>query len=153
MPYIYSLLNCLICMWYGLPFVSYGVVLVATVNSIGAAFQLAYSAVFIAFAADARQRVGRPYSVWQFFFLCVLDCTDLLKVSVPCLAVEGVWSAGGRRRGVRPDRVCQFGVVRSPNTANVRRIPQRCVPDIHVRVPIVHHCEFMSSTDAVGLGF
>jgi solute carrier family 50 (sugar transporter) len=65
MPYIYSLLNCLICMWYGLPFVSYGVVLVATVNSVGAAFQLAYSAVFIAFAADAKQRVGRPYSVWQ----------------------------------------------------------------------------------------
>ncbi|TVU34006.1 hypothetical protein EJB05_15832 [Eragrostis curvula] len=57
MPYIYSLLNCLICMWYGLPFVSYGVVLVATVNSIGAAFQLAYTAVFIAFAADPKQRL------------------------------------------------------------------------------------------------
>ncbi|XP_066314389.1 bidirectional sugar transporter SWEET2a-like isoform X2 [Miscanthus floridulus] len=56
MPYIYSLLNCLICMWYGLPFVSYGVVLVATVNSIGAVFQLAYTAVFIAFA-DAKQRL------------------------------------------------------------------------------------------------
>ncbi|PWZ08945.1 Bidirectional sugar transporter SWEET2a [Zea mays] len=55
-PYIYSLLNCLICMWYGLPFVSYGVVLVATVNSIGAVFQLAYTAVFIAFA-DAKQRL------------------------------------------------------------------------------------------------
>jgi solute carrier family 50 protein (sugar transporter) len=57
MPYIYSLLNCLICMWYGLPFVSYGVVLVVTVNSIGAAFQLAYAAVFIAFA-NAKERVG-----------------------------------------------------------------------------------------------
>uniref|UniRef100_K3XRL3 Bidirectional sugar transporter SWEET n=2 Tax=Setaria italica TaxID=4555 RepID=K3XRL3_SETIT len=56
MPYIYSLLNCLICMWYGLPFVSYGVVLVVTVNSIGAAFQLAYTAVFIAFA-NAKERL------------------------------------------------------------------------------------------------
>uniref|UniRef100_J3L0U5 Bidirectional sugar transporter SWEET n=2 Tax=Oryza brachyantha TaxID=4533 RepID=J3L0U5_ORYBR len=56
MPYIYSLLNCLICLWYGLPFVSYGVVLVATVNSIGAVFQLAYTATFVAFA-DAKQRV------------------------------------------------------------------------------------------------
>ncbi|BAD88223.1 putative MtN3 [Oryza sativa Japonica Group] len=56
MPYIYSLLNCLICLWYGLPFVSYGVVLVATVNSIGALFQLAYTATFIAFA-DAKNRV------------------------------------------------------------------------------------------------
>ena len=56
MPYIYSLLNCLVCMWYALPFVSYGVVLVATVNTIGAAFQLAYTAVFIAYA-DAKNRV------------------------------------------------------------------------------------------------
>ena len=56
-PYIYSLLNCLVCMWYALPFVSYGVVLVATVNTIGAAFQLAYTAVFIAYA-DAKKRVG-----------------------------------------------------------------------------------------------
>ncbi|CAD6238356.1 unnamed protein product [Miscanthus lutarioriparius] len=38
------------------PFVSYGVVLVATVNSIGAVFQLAYTAVFIAFT-DAKQRL------------------------------------------------------------------------------------------------
>lgn len=57
MPYIYSLLNCFICLWYGLPFVSYGVVLITTVNSIGAAFQLAYTAVFIAFA-DTKERVG-----------------------------------------------------------------------------------------------
>jgi solute carrier family 50 (sugar transporter) len=64
-PYIYSLLNCLICMWYGLPFVSYGVVLVATVNSIGAVFQLAYTAVFIAFA-DAKQRVGARLRLCEF---------------------------------------------------------------------------------------
>ncbi|KAE8786518.1 Bidirectional sugar transporter SWEET2a [Hordeum vulgare] len=55
-PYIYSLLNCLVCMWYALPFVSYGVVLVATVNTIGAVFQLAYTAVFIAYA-DAKKRL------------------------------------------------------------------------------------------------
>lgn len=50
LPYVYSLLNCLICMWYGLPFVSYGVTLVVTVNSIGAIFQLAYLSLFIAHA-------------------------------------------------------------------------------------------------------
>ncbi|KAJ1690598.1 hypothetical protein LUZ63_014753 [Rhynchospora breviuscula] len=55
LPYIYSLLNCLICMWYGLPFVSYGVVLVVTVNSIGAAFQLAYISLFIAYADKQRK--------------------------------------------------------------------------------------------------
>ncbi|KAG6490494.1 bidirectional sugar transporter SWEET2a-like [Zingiber officinale] len=47
LPYIYSLLNCLICMWYGLPCVSYGVILVATVNSIGAVFQFVYVVLFI----------------------------------------------------------------------------------------------------------
>ncbi|KAL6597838.1 hypothetical protein ACP70R_046643 [Stipagrostis hirtigluma subsp. patula] len=79
MPYIYSLLNCLICMWYGLPFVSYGVVLVATVNSIGAAFQLAYTAVFIAFA-DAKQRLkvsGLLAGVFLVFGLIVVVSLEL----------------------------------------------------------------------------
>ncbi|PKA61466.1 Bidirectional sugar transporter SWEET2a [Apostasia shenzhenica] len=55
LPYLYSLLNCLICLWYGLPCVSYGVVLVATVNSIGAVFQLVYISLFIAYADNARR--------------------------------------------------------------------------------------------------
>lgn len=74
MPYIYSLLNCLICMWYGLPFVSYGVVLVATVNSIGAVFQLAYTAVFIAFAADGKQRVHATCWNQLYRYLCSTTC-------------------------------------------------------------------------------
>jgi hypothetical protein len=40
--------------------------------------------------------------------------------------------------------VCQFGVVRSPGAANVRRLPQRRVPDIHVRVTLVDHRECSS---------
>ncbi|WOL18423.1 bidirectional sugar transporter SWEET2a-like isoform X2 [Canna indica] len=55
LPYIYSLLNCLICLWYGLPWVSYGVILVATVNSIGAAFQLVYVSLFIMYANATRK--------------------------------------------------------------------------------------------------
>lgn len=58
LPYIYSLLNCLICMWYGLPCVSYGVILVATVNSVGAAFQLVYVILFIRYANSARKVNG-----------------------------------------------------------------------------------------------
>nr|QUJ17882.1 SWEET2a [Hemerocallis fulva] len=50
LPYVYSLLNCLICFWYGLPFVSQGVILMCTVNSVGAAFQLVYITVYILFA-------------------------------------------------------------------------------------------------------
>ncbi|KAI4321791.1 hypothetical protein MLD38_035134 [Melastoma candidum] len=47
LPYIYGLLNCLICMWYGSPFVSEDNILIMSVNSLGAAFQLVYVIVFI----------------------------------------------------------------------------------------------------------
>ncbi|XP_076891876.1 bidirectional sugar transporter SWEET2-like [Bidens hawaiensis] len=49
-PYIYSLLNCLICAWYGCPLISYDNLLVTTVNSIGAVFQLSYTLIFITHA-------------------------------------------------------------------------------------------------------
>ncbi|KAK9267236.1 hypothetical protein L1049_009658 [Liquidambar formosana] len=55
MPYIYALLNCLICLWYGMPFVSHGIILVATVNSIGAVFQLVYITIFITYAEKAKK--------------------------------------------------------------------------------------------------
>ncbi|CAD6230168.1 unnamed protein product [Miscanthus lutarioriparius] len=55
LPYLLSLLNCCICLWYGLPWVSDGGgrALVATVNGTGALFQLAYISLFI-FYADSR---------------------------------------------------------------------------------------------------
>ncbi|XP_076896413.1 bidirectional sugar transporter SWEET2-like [Bidens hawaiensis] len=46
-PYIYALLNCLICAWYGCPLISYDNLLVTTVNSVGAVFQLSYIIIFI----------------------------------------------------------------------------------------------------------
>ncbi|ESR62832.1 hypothetical protein CICLE_v10016510mg [Citrus x clementina] len=53
LPYIYSLLNCLITLWYGMPLVSPGIILVATVNSVGAVFQLIYVSIFISYAEKA----------------------------------------------------------------------------------------------------
>ncbi|XP_022718052.1 bidirectional sugar transporter SWEET2-like isoform X2 [Durio zibethinus] len=50
LPYIYALLNCLICTWYGTPLISYDNVLVMTVNSIGAVFQITYIILFIIYA-------------------------------------------------------------------------------------------------------
>lgn len=69
MPYIYSLLNCLICLWYGTPFVSTGVILVATVNSIGAVFQLVYILIFIRYAEKTRKlkMLGLLLSVLALF--------------------------------------------------------------------------------------
>ncbi|CAN0853694.1 Bidirectional sugar transporter SWEET2a [Linum grandiflorum] len=55
LPYIYSLLNCLICLWYGMPFVSPNIILVATVNSIGAVFQLVYIVIFIVYAEKTKK--------------------------------------------------------------------------------------------------
>ncbi|KAK8692534.1 hypothetical protein V6N13_075993 [Hibiscus sabdariffa] len=50
MFHIYAFLNCLICLWYGMPLVSPGIILVATVNSIGAIFQLIYITIFVVYA-------------------------------------------------------------------------------------------------------
>ncbi|KAK2422741.1 bidirectional sugar transporter SWEET2 [Trifolium repens] len=47
LPYIYSLMNCLICMWYGTPLISNDNILVTTVNSIGAIFQFVYIIIFM----------------------------------------------------------------------------------------------------------
>ncbi|KAL2943367.1 Bidirectional sugar transporter SWEET2 [Bienertia sinuspersici] len=55
LPYIYTLLNCLICAWYGSPFVSIDNTLIVTVNSIGAIFQLVYISLFIANAERMRK--------------------------------------------------------------------------------------------------
>ncbi|ESQ48499.1 hypothetical protein EUTSA_v10021415mg [Eutrema salsugineum] len=47
LPYIYALLNCLICLWYGTPSISHSNVMLMTVNSVGATFQLCYIILFI----------------------------------------------------------------------------------------------------------
>ncbi|KAK8618531.1 hypothetical protein V6N13_132520 [Hibiscus sabdariffa] len=80
MPYIYALLNCLICLWYGIPIVSPGIILVATVNSIGAAFQLVYIAIFIAYA-ERRMKLkmfGFLVSVFAVFASMVFVSLEFL---------------------------------------------------------------------------
>ncbi|OIW08197.1 hypothetical protein TanjilG_26486 [Lupinus angustifolius] len=55
LPYIYSLINCLICLWYGTPLISHDNLLITTVNSIGAAFQLLYIILFLMYAESAKK--------------------------------------------------------------------------------------------------
>ncbi|KAG8385362.1 hypothetical protein BUALT_Bualt03G0035200 [Buddleja alternifolia] len=55
LPYIYALLNCLICLWYGMPIVSSGIILIATVNSVGAIFQFVYIIIFIIYADTGKK--------------------------------------------------------------------------------------------------
>ncbi|KAK4751967.1 hypothetical protein SAY87_020765 [Trapa incisa] len=49
-PYVMTLLNCLLSAWYGLPFVSPNNLLVSTINGTGAAIESIYVLVFIIFA-------------------------------------------------------------------------------------------------------
>lgn len=56
-PYIYALLNCLICAWYGCPYISYDNLLVTTVNSVGAVFQLTYIIIYIT-CAEKRKKLN-----------------------------------------------------------------------------------------------
>ena len=57
LPYLYALLNCLLCTWYGMPLVSSDNLLVMTVNSIGAVFQLIYIILFIVYAEKTKKVV------------------------------------------------------------------------------------------------
>ncbi|OAY58392.1 bidirectional sugar transporter SWEET1 [Manihot esculenta] len=49
-PYVMTLLNCLLSAWYGLPFVSKNNLLVSTINGTGAAIEIVYVLVFIVYA-------------------------------------------------------------------------------------------------------
>lgn len=53
LPYIYALLNCLICLWYGTPLISSDNLLLTTVNSVGAVFQFTYIIIFTIYAEKA----------------------------------------------------------------------------------------------------
>ncbi|KAJ6820807.1 bidirectional sugar transporter SWEET2a [Iris pallida] len=55
LPCIYSLLNCLICAFYGLPCVSKGLIMVFTVNMVGAVFQSVYAILFIIYAEHRKR--------------------------------------------------------------------------------------------------
>lgn len=55
LPYVYALLNCLITLWYGTPFISPDNISVVTVNSIGAAFQLVYITLYVSYANRAKK--------------------------------------------------------------------------------------------------
>ncbi|KAF9620602.1 hypothetical protein IFM89_013628 [Coptis chinensis] len=99
LPYVYSLLNCLICLWYGMPIVSHGVILVATVNSIGAVFQLVYVILFIVYAEKAKKvkMTGFLLAVFGVFAIIVVVSLKVLdhhmrQMFVGCLSVVSLIS-------------------------------------------------------------
>ncbi|KAF7130427.1 hypothetical protein RHSIM_Rhsim10G0083700 [Rhododendron simsii] len=49
-PYVMTLLNCLLSAWYGLPFISPNNMLVSTINGTGAAIEAIYVLIFVIYA-------------------------------------------------------------------------------------------------------
>lgn len=94
LPYIYSLLNCLLCLWYGLPWVSRDLILIATVNSIGAIFQLVYVTIFIVNATQSRRVIiikvflSQFYESMMLFMICMLFMMCVLQMRVIGLLVS-----------------------------------------------------------------
>lgn len=74
-PYVSTLLNCLLSLWYGLPFVSANNLLVSTVNGAGAVLELCYVVVFLFYIQDKKYRVkifGLLVIVLNFFAMVAL---------------------------------------------------------------------------------
>eukprot|EP00252_Welwitschia_mirabilis_P027773 TRINITY_DN962_c0_g1_i1.p1 TRINITY_DN962_c0_g1~~TRINITY_DN962_c0_g1_i1.p1 ORF type:complete len:246 (-),score=4.92 TRINITY_DN962_c0_g1_i1:390-1127(-) len=55
-PYVSTLLNCLLSAWYGLPFVSPDNLLVSTVNGAGSVLEFVYVIIFLIYARDMKVR-------------------------------------------------------------------------------------------------
>ncbi|KAK6154246.1 hypothetical protein DH2020_008494 [Rehmannia glutinosa] len=89
LPYIYALLNCLITAWYGLPMISSDNILVTTVNSSGALFQIVYVAIFIKYAEKTKKwkMVGLLMSVIIVFAIIALGSLLIADFEVRHLTV------------------------------------------------------------------
>ncbi|KAL3733955.1 hypothetical protein ACJRO7_023326 [Eucalyptus globulus] len=94
LPYIYALLNCLICMWYGSPFVSDDNLLVMTVNSAGAVFQFVYIILFITFA-DRANKVRMTGFLLAIIGAFAVSVAGSLQIPEPALRRITVGSLSG----------------------------------------------------------
>lgn len=83
-PYIYALLNCLICMWYGTPLVSLDNVLVMTVNSVGAVFQLFYVTLFVLYVEKGKKlrMLGLLLAVLALFTIIAMGSLQIQDPSI-----------------------------------------------------------------------
>ncbi|KAK4266276.1 hypothetical protein QN277_027223 [Acacia crassicarpa] len=79
LPYIYALLNCLICLWYGTPLISPNNFMVLTVNSAGAVFQFVYLILFVTYAEKNRKvrMIGLLLAVLGLFAIIVFGSLQI----------------------------------------------------------------------------
>lgn len=76
-PYVITLLNCLLSMWYGLPFVSPNNVLVVYVSSIGGVLEAIYVLIFLIFAPKKEKAKICGY---LFVVLSIFSCLALVSL-------------------------------------------------------------------------
>ncbi|KAK2967348.1 hypothetical protein RJ640_026561 [Escallonia rubra] len=66
-PYVMTMLNCLLSAWYGLPFVSPHNLLVSTINGTGAAIEFIYVVIFIIYAT--KKEKGKILGLLTFILI------------------------------------------------------------------------------------
>ncbi|XP_057966963.1 bidirectional sugar transporter SWEET2 [Malania oleifera] len=95
LPYVYALLNCLICLWYGTPLVSSNNLMVTSVNSVGAVFQLTYIIVFITYIEKAKKvrMVGLLLAVLCLFAIIVVGSLNIINRSMRQIFVGSLSAA------------------------------------------------------------
>uniref|UniRef100_A0A7C8ZNM5 Bidirectional sugar transporter SWEET n=2 Tax=Opuntia streptacantha TaxID=393608 RepID=A0A7C8ZNM5_OPUST len=81
-PYVMTLLNCLLSAWYGLPFVSPNNILVTIINGTGAVLETIYVLIFLVFAPKKEK-----LKVGSLFALVVSAFAAIALVSI--LALHG----------------------------------------------------------------
>ena len=66
-PYIATVLNCAVWVFYGMPFVHPNSILVVTINSVGLAFEFVYLTIYYVYATNkGRVRMFSLYFVMTF---------------------------------------------------------------------------------------
>lgn len=71
-PYVMTLLNCLLSAWYGLPFVSKNNLLVWTINGTGAVLEIIYVLIFILYAPrKEKSKILGLFTLVLFIFAVV----------------------------------------------------------------------------------
>ncbi|KAG5612143.1 hypothetical protein H5410_023424 [Solanum commersonii] len=76
-PYVIALLNCLLSVWYSLPFVSPDNLLVTIVNSIGAGLEATYVLIFLIFAPKKEKAKICGY---LFVVFSIVSCVALISL-------------------------------------------------------------------------
>jgi hypothetical protein len=142
-PYLATLLNCMLWVFYGIPVVHPNSILVVTINGIGLVIEAIYLTIFFIYS-DGKKRVSATALLFLFPSASISDLVVVLSLIPLCFdsrfAEEGVRDPGrgDSVRGRRGDR-CDPGRAHPREALHDRRHPL-CHLRIHdVRLPAHHH--------------